>query len=69
MRARGGVHWAGVVGALATLTGILVYRVYGGNELMGYAAAWLVLTACAAVFVPLAGLAFHWLDVSRGQPE
>ena len=57
-----------VVGGTAALAGVVVSFANGGSVLLGLVAVWTVLVAGAAAFVPIAGQAFRWLDVTRDKP-
>jgi len=50
------------------IVGMVVYFLTGHNQLAACAATWPVLVVCAATMVPVAALAFGWVDLSRDKP-
>ncbi len=58
----------GIVGGVAFLAGFIVYGLSGESILLAVAAGWIVLADGAAVLVPVAGLVFMRIDISRDKP-
>ena len=58
----------GLVGGLASLVGWVAFMASGQSALLALAAVWIVLADCAAILVPVAGLAFTRIDLSRDKP-